>query len=243
MSTGFSTPLVHSPRSPQGPYAYRSGIGIIPSAEWNVFHDNFNKVIATNVPSGWTAPAVIDTGATVVADTTVTHPSGGLLFDSDGTTEGAAIYLPKTAVLIAGKKTLIEMKFKTEAAADTDVQFGLTDLTATTNPEDLWTTTAASVLSFGVLDGDATVGVLADKANVGTAVSAGTIDLVDSTWHILAILYDGSVVKCYVDGQLAVTTSTTIPTATLLAPFIGFRNGSTANNEGYCSWFRIIQEQ
>ena len=242
MATGFTTPLVHSPRSAQSPYPYRSGIGIVPSAEWNVFHDNFNTLISTNVPAGWTA-AVIDTGATVVADTTVTHPSGGLLFDSDGTTEGSSIYLPKTAVLIAGKKTLIEMKFKTEAADDTDVQFGLSDLTATTNPEDLWTTTAANVLAFGVLDGSAVTKVLADKANAGTAAAAGTISLVTNTWHTLAILYDGSVVKCYVDGQLSVTTSTTIPSGVLLAPFIGFRNGSTADNEGYCSWFRIIQEQ
>lgn len=249
--SGFSTPLVHSPRSNQGPYPYRTGMGLIPSAEWNVFYDNFNTFIVStaitngppaNTPWGWTG-AVIDTGATIVADSTVTHPGGGLLFDSDGTTEGASIYLAKTQILLPTKRTLIEMRFKTEAADDTDVQFGLTDLTATTNPEDLWTTTAANLVAFGVLDGSAVTKLLCDKSNAGTAAVTGTISLVTNTWHTLGIFYNGAGrISAYVDGQLSASTTTTVPESVLLAPFIGFRNGSTADNEGYCGWFRFIQE-
>jgi len=238
MSTGVTTPLIHGPRSTNEGYKYRSGLGITKSAEYMVFHDDFVNSITTNLPSGWTA-AIIDTGATIVADSTATHATGSLLFDSDGATEGAAIYLPKSIQLTAGKKFFMEIRAKTELADDSDLQFGLTDLTATTNPEDLWTTTAASVVAFGVLDGDATTGVLTDSANAGTAVSLGTIDLVSATWHTLAIGYDGVAINCYVDGQLSVRTTTTIPTGVALAPFVGFRNGSAATTEGHVDYVRI----
>lgn len=240
----YSDTIDHGIRGPYKPYSYRSRIGLVPSTEWNVFFDDFNKAVATNVPTGWAA-AVIDVGATVVASTTA-GVNGELVFDSDGTTEGSAIYMPKTIQLTAGKKFMMEIRFKTEAAADTDVQFGLSDLTATTNPEDLWTTTAANVIAFGVLDGDATVGLLSDKSNGGTSVQLGSIDLVNDTWHTLAILYDGIGLKAYVDGQLALTwasASTTIPTGVALAPFVGFRNGSTVDNEGYIDYFRFAQER
>lgn len=242
MSSGFRGPIVHGPRSTQEGYPYRTGMGMMDSAEFNVFHDDFNQLVTTNVPTGWAA-AVIDIGATVVADTTAGSATGVLLFDSDGPTEGAAIHLPKAFQLTTGKRFVMEIRFKTEAADDTDVQFGLSDLTATINPEDLWTTTAANVLAFGVLDGSAVTGVLADAANAGTAVAAGTISLASATWHTLAIFYDGAAVHCYVDGNRSVSTSTTIPTGTALAPFVGYRNGSTANNEGQLDYVRLMIER
>lgn len=240
-STGVTTPLIHGPRSTNEGYAYRQGLGITSAAEHFVFHDDFNSLITTNVPAGWTA-AVIDTGATIVADTTAAHATGTLLFDSDGTTEGAAIYLPKTIQLTVGKKFFMEVRAKTEIADDSDLQFGLSDLTATTNPEDLWTTTAANLVSFGVLDGDATVGMLSDAGNSGTAVVLGTRDLTSATWHTLAIGYDGVNLRGYVDGQLAVTwtgAAATVPTGVALAPFVGFRNGSAATTEGHVDYVRI----
>lgn len=247
MASGFSPSLIHSPRSPQGPYAYRTGIGLMSSAEWSVFFDDFFGPVATNVPNGWSA-TVIDTGATVVTDTTVGagHGNGALLFDSDGAAEGAAVYMPKSVQLTSGKKFMMEMRFKTETADDTDVQFGLSDLTATTNPEDLWTTTAANLVSFGVLDGSAVVGMLSDKSNSGTAVQAGTRSLTSGAWHVLAILYDGVNLKGYVDGKLALTWSSaasTIPTGVVLAPFFGFRNGSAATNEGQIDYIRWAIER
>lgn len=242
---GFKEPLVFAHgASTQSRYRYRNGIGMMPSAEFQVFFDDFDQSIATNLPTGWSA-AIIDVGATLVVDATAGH-SSTLIFDSDNGSEGAAIYLPKNIQLTAGKRFFMEARFKTEAADDTDVQIGLSDLTATTNPEDLWTTTSASLVSFGVLDGDATVGMLADKSNTGSAVQLGNIDLVSNTWHILGISYDGVNLHGWVDGQLALSWSgaaAAIPTGVALSPFVGFRNGSSANNEGYIDYFRYAIER
>ncbi len=242
--TGFKEPLVHAQGNgiiSQVKYNYRNGLGMMPSAEFNVFHDDFNTLVTSNAPAGWTV--IIDTGATVVADTTAGH-SSSLFFDSDGATEGASIYLPKAIQLTVGKKFFMEMRFKSEVVADSDVQFGLSDLTATTNPEDLWTTAAASVIAFGVLDGDATVGMLSDAADGGTAVQLGTIDLVNATWHTLGISYDGTNLRGWVDGQLALTwagAAATVPTGVALAPFVGWRNGSAATTEGQLDYVRYVQ--
>lgn len=242
---GLSESIVHAPVSNQGKYPYRSGMGMINSAEWVVYFDDFVNVLATNVPDGWAA-AVIDTGATVVTSTIATDATGILLFDSDGATEGAAIYLPKCLNLTSGKRFFMECRVLTENADDTDVQFGLSDLTATTNPEDLWTTTAANLVTFGVLDGDATVKMLSDAGNGGTSAQTGTIDLSDSTWHTLAISYKNDKLQGWVDGQLALTWSgaaATVPTGVLLAPFIGTRNGSAATHEQKVDYVRFVLER
>lgn len=241
--TGFPSPLVHSPVDPAG-YQYRNGLGMMPSAEFFTFFDDFQGAVTTNVPVGWSA-AVIDTGATVVASSA--YPTGVLVFDSDGATEGAAFYLPETFTLTSGKKFFMEIRFNTEDADDTDVQFGFSDLTATVNPEDLWTTTAASLIAFGTLDGSAVTGMLSDKSNSGSALVTGTRSLSDATWHTLAIGYDGANLRGFVDGRESVrwtgAHATTVPFGVTLAPFVGFRNGSSANNEGLLDYFRLVIER
>ena len=231
----------------QSQYAYRTKMGMIGSAEFVNFMDDFVSAVTTNLPAGWDG-VVIDTGATVVTDTTAGSlgATGVLLFDSDGAAEGAAIYGEKCLQLTSGKRFFMEMRFQTEIADDTDVQFGLTALTATTNPEDLWTTTATDVVAFGVLDGSAVVGLLSDAGNSGTVVQAGSLSLSNATWHILGIGYDGVNLRCYVDGVLALTwagAASTIPTGVALAPFFGYRNGSTAANEGHCDYVRFVVER
>lgn len=253
--SAFGTPLLDSRKSTGNKYAYRHRMGLVPCAEFDVFHDDFHSFMVstaiTNGPvantplNGWSG-AVIDTGATIVADTTVGHHTGSLLFDSDGTTEGASLYTTKSFQLVSGKRFFMEVRFKTEVADDTDVQFGLSALTATTNPEDLWTTTAADLVSFGVLDGSAATKMLADKSNAGTTVQTGDLSLTSATWHTLAIYFDGeSVLQGYVDGALSLTwaTPSSIPTGVTLAAFVGFRNGSSANNEGQCDYIRIVSER
>lgn len=222
---------------------------MVPSAEQVVFFDDFNEVVTTNVPAGWSA-AVIDVGATVTQLATDNYPGGVLNFASDGTTEGSAIYLPKQ-IQLSGKRFMMEVRVWTEDADDTDVQFGLSALTATTNPEDLWTTTATDVIAFGVLDGDATVTMLCDKDNAGAAANLGNIDLQDGTWHTLAILVTGNStdanmnVRGYVDGNLAITwdTETEIPDDLVLAPFIGARTGGDAVHNVYFDYVRFIAER
>lgn len=241
---GFSESIVHA----RGlAYPYRTGMGMMGSAEFAVLMDDFVEPVTTNLPFGWKA-VVIDVGATVVMNTTAGSlgASGVLVFDSDGAAEGSCFYGEKGIQLTSGKKFFMELRFQTEAADDTDVQFGLSDLTAVVNPEDIWTTAAANVVAFGVLDGSATVGMLSDAANGGTSVQAGTKDLTSSAWHTLGIYYNGSGLQGFVDGQLALTWSgaaATIPTGVALAPFVGFRNGSSANNEGYCDYVRFALER
>lgn len=241
--TAFNEPVVQS-RSKS--YPYREGFPLAPCAEFHSFFDDFDKLVTTNVPTGWAA-AIIDTGATVTQLITDDYPGGVLKFASDGTSEGATIYLAKQ-VQLSAKRFFMEVRIQTSLVAETDFQFGLSALTATTNPEDVWTTTATDVIAFGILAGDATVALLVDKNNGGTAAQLGTIDLVNATWHTLAILVEGNEtdasmsVRGYVDGNLAVTwsgASTTVPGDLVLAPFIGFRTGATAGNTGYADLVRF----
>jgi hypothetical protein len=245
MTAGFQESLVHSPvESPRG-YVYRSRAGIIPSAEYAVYFDDFFVNPSSNALPGTTA--VIDTGATITqAAADAISYTGVLKFASDGTTEGATLYWPKTIQLGLGKKFFMEVRCYTADADDTDVQFGLSDVTASSNPEDLWTTTAANLITFGVLDGDATVKMLCDKDNAGTSASTGDVDLSDATWHVLGIEVGGSAadsdmwVKGYVDGALAETwgTETSIPDDLTLSPFIGARTGGSAGHVIYFDYVR-----
>lgn len=249
MSTGFKGPLIHSPVTGQGSYSYRSKMGMVPSAEWVVDFDDFTDAVTTNVPTGWTA-AIIDAGATTVVDTTATAGATGVLLISDATaSEGAAFYGTKAVQLISGKKLFVECRVKLNDVTDHAFQFGLTDLTATANPEDLWTTTAANLITFGILDGAATTSMLCDKANSGSTAETGTRSMVVDTWHTLAIFYDGgSKIRGYLDGNLsntwAQTFASTVPTATALAPFVGSLNGNGAGaNTCQVDYFRIVQER
>lgn len=229
-------------------YPYRAGLGIIPTAEHSVFFDDFTGLVTTNVPAGWSA-AIIDTGATTVQLTTaITGGQSGVLLMSDATaSEGVSINMPKNFVFATGKKWFMEMRFQTSDVTDNAVQFGLSDLTAVVNPEDLWTTVAASVIAFGILDGSATVKMLSDKSNSGSTVETGTRALVVNTWHTLGIYYDGLKLSGYVDGKLALAwaqAATTIPDGIVLAPFIGVLNGDGAGAAtNFIDYIRLVAER
>lgn len=236
-------------------YAYRDNSSMIPSAEWLVGFDDFDMswipttAIANgpvaNTPLPWQA-AIISTGATIAVDTTAGHGTGVLIFDSDGATEGAGVYGTKALQLTSGKRFWMEMRFKTEIADDSDVQFGLTSSTSPSAPADLWTTTSTDLVAFGVLDGSATVKMLADKSNSGSTAETGTRSLTSATWHTLAIYFDGTKLFGFVDGKEALTwaqAAATIPTGVALAPFFGFRNGSAATTEGHIDYIRWALER
>lgn len=247
MSLSATGPIRQGPISTGRAYQYRSNMGMMNSAEFLVFHDDFARNIATNVPHEWKA-AIIDVGATLVASTTAGSlgATGGALIASDAASEGVAIYMEKAVQLTAGKRFVIEARVQTSVAAETDVQFGLTDLTATTNPEDLWTTTAANVVAFGTLAGAATTKLLADKTNSGSTAETGTRSLSNTTWHTLALFFDGVNLKGYVDGKLSNTwaqAASTIPTGVALAPFLGARTGATAGNVTTFDYFRMMIER
>ncbi len=241
--TGFKGPLVHGPRSTADGYGYRAGLGMMPSAEFNVLHEDFNTIFTTNAIPGWAA--IIDTGCTNVTNTTAAIGAPGVMsMTSDTTSEGSALYAAKSVQLTAGKKAFIECRVRLPDVTDNAFQFGLSDLTAVTNPEDLWTTTAANVLSFGILDGSATTGMLADASNAGTAVVAGTKVMVIDTWHTLAIYFDGVRAYGFVDGDLSVSTATTVPTGVALAPFIGHLNGDgSGTDSAFVDYIRVVSER
>lgn len=245
---GIVESIVHSPINNQAAYSYRSKMGMIPSAEWCVFFDDFVESVVTNVPDGWTA-AVIDTGATAVIDTTATVGATGVLLLSDATaSEGIAIYGPKAIQLTSGKRFFMECRVRTDDVTDNAIQFGLSDLTAVVNPEDLWTTAAANLAAFGLLDGSAYPQMLSDKANSGTTVQTQTNRvMVVNTYHVLAIAYDGVQLKGYVDGKLALTwggAAATIPTGVALAPFFAVLNGNGAGaNNNYFDYIRYALER
>jgi len=245
-SVGLPESIAYAPAAAQM-YRYRAGMGMMGSAEWVFFMDDFLSPVATNVPQGWTATTT-DTGATLVVSTTAGSlgASGCLLSASDGTSEGTATYGDKVVQLTSGKRFFMEMRAQTSLAATTDLQFGLTDLTATTNPEDLWTTTADNLIAFGVLNGSAYPKMLADKSNTGSTAETGSIALSDATWATLAIYYDGTYLQGFVDGNSSLLwsqASTTIPTGVALTPFFGFRTGTAAGNIGTFDYIRFVVER
>ena len=69
---GVNESVVHAPKSQANPYWYRGGLGMFGSAEFQVKMDDFVDVVASNVPSGWTA-AITDTGGTTTTATTATR--------------------------------------------------------------------------------------------------------------------------------------------------------------------------
>lgn len=242
-SLGVNESVVHAPRSQQNANWYRSGLGMFGSEEFQAFMDDFISPVATNVPNGWSA-AIIDPGATTTTYTTAATGANGVLQLTDANaSEGSAFYGAKSLQLTSGKRAFMELRFQTDDVTDNAVQFGLTDLTAVVNPEDLWTTTAANLVAFGLLDGVATPQMLADKSNSGSTAEAGTLSVVASTWTTMAIYFDGSSLFGFVNGQQALKwsqASTTIPTGVALAPFVGHINGNGAGGAlvivDYCRW-------
>lgn len=239
--SGISSPLLHSPVSAQGPYAYRSKTAMVPSQEWSYFIDDFYSFVvataitngpAANTPWGWQS-AIIDTGSTAAVNTTAAIGANGVLTLADATaSEGAAVYGTKSLQLTAGKRFWMEMRVQTDDVSDNTIQFGLSDLTAVTNPEDIWTTAAANYATVGITDGSAFITLGADKSNAGPTVDTATTQaMTANTWNVLGLSYDGVNMRAYLNGQLAVgpySSTAKIPTGVALAPFFGHINGDGA---------------
>lgn len=254
--TAFGSPLLESKRGYK--YGYRHRMGLVGCAEFDVFHDDFHSFTvstaitngpAANVTWGWSG-AIIDTGETIAVNTTAAVGANGVLTISDGTaSEGAAMYTTKSFQLTAGKRFFLEARIYMDDVTDNDFQIGLSDLTATTNPEDLWTTTAANLVAFGILDGGSGYPtMLSDKSNGGTSAQAQTTKACTaSAWSVLAIGYDGSALTGWLDGDKILDwsgASTTIPTGVALAAFFGARAGNGASgNTNLIDYIRVVSER
>lgn len=254
MSTGIAGTLVHAPRSTAEGYNYRARMGMMPSAEFDVWHDDFHQfVVATsitngpviNTPWGWQG-AAIDTGGTALVTTTAAVGRNGVLALTDATlSEGVAIYSNKTFQLATGKRFFYETRVRTDDVTDNVVQFGLSSQTAVTTPVTLWNTANDDVLSFGIADGAATTVMYSDTANAGITTTAGDATvLVVNTWHTLAIYYDGATAFGFVDGIQTAKTAVTIPTGVALGAFFGMVNGNGAGgNNLWVDYTRIVSER
>lgn len=254
MSSAFKGTILHAPGSTQEGYAYRSRMGMMPSAEFDVWHDDFHQfVVATsitngpviNTPWGWQG-AAIDTAGTALVTTTAAVGRNGVLALTDATlSEGVAIYSNKTFQLATGKRFFMEMRARTDDVTDNVVQFGLSSQTAVSTPVTLWNTANDDVLSFGIADAAATTVMYTDTGNAGITTTAGnsTVLVVD-TWHTLAIYFDGARAFGFVDGNQVVSTATTIPTGVALGAFFGIVNGNGAGgNNLWVDYVRIVSER
>lgn len=249
MATGFTEPLVHSPPKTGGDYEYRAGMGLMNSAEWVVLFDDFLQAEqATENLLGWTT--ITDAGATAVDG----NEHGGVIdVTSDGVDEGMSFYA-NLGVQLNGKKFFMEARVKVEDADDNIVCIGLSDLTSTTNPEDLWTTQPDFIALGTVTDGDATPKLVYDKNNGGPVTQAATgttYDLQDDTWHVLAISFNGATtltdgsLKAYLDGKeiISATTEAQVPDDLPLAPFFGFRLEDDATDVMSIDYIRVVVER
>lgn len=259
MATGFTAPLLHSGGGTSKAYEYRIRTGMVSSAEWTVFMDDFvttfipttaitNGPVA-NTPSNWQG-AIIDTGATVAVNTTAAIGANGVLTLADATaSEGAAFYGQKTIQLTAGKKLWMEARIRTDDVTDNNIYFGLSSLTATTNPEDLYNTASDTLVAFGIADGGSGfTSMVADKSNAGPTTDTATVNaLTADTWHILAIYYDGTNMYGYVNGQKVIgpfSSTAKIPTAVAMAPFVSHVNGDGAGGAVVVvDYVRIVSER
>lgn len=228
-AVGLGESVVFAPGSPQTGFAYRTGCGMVASAEFDVYHDDFNTLLTSNTPVGWSS--ILETTGTWATSTSF---GNGVINGTHATaSNGVAIYLPRVVQLAAGKKFFMEVRLRTDDVTDNQVAIGLFDQTSVAVADAPFTTTAANLISFGILDGAATTKMLCDKSNSGSTVETGTRSLVANTWHVLGIGYDGiGAVRGYVDGNLsqtwAQTFSTTVPLGVALSPFVAMDNGDGA---------------
>ena len=254
-TTGFTGPIVHGTASTADGYKYRTGMGMMPSAEFDVFHDDFHSFVvgtsitngpAANTPWNW-QNAIIDAGSTVAVNTTAALGRNGVLTIADATaSEGASVYTTKSFQLASGKKFFMECRVRTDDVTDSIIQFGLSAVTASTDPEDLWDTSADDVISFGIADGAGTTVMYTDKTNAGITTTTGdsTLPMRVDTWHTLAIYFNGTTAFGFIDGNQTLQTAVTIPTGVALAAFFGALNGNGAGGNLFAfDYVRIVSER
>lgn len=244
--------LVHAPRSTAAGYVYRNTMGMVPSAEFSVFFDDFDSFIAatTFAPAGWTT--ILDAGATIDQVQTAALGSTGVirLFDATAS-EGAAIFRSQlidtgTMQLTVGKRAFMEIRTYQNDVTDNAFQFGWSSATTITNPEDLYNTTSDDVAILGYLDGTAgELSLTTDKANGGLNTVATTGTMVVDTWTVLALSWDGvDTIRGYKDGEQIGSTATRTPNAVSLTPFVAALNGNGAgSNLNYVDYVRMVIER
>jgi len=248
---GVTESIVHSPRSAAAGYVYRNTMGMVPSAEFAVFFDDFLGFNAATsyAPAGWTT--ILSSGGTVLPVVTAGLGNTGVISLFDATAdEGAAILAASAAAvgpvqLTVGKRAYMEFRVYANDVTDNIFMMGLTKATDITLPQDMYDTSTDDLLAIGILDGSATIRILTDTVNAGITNAATTGTMVAATWTTLAIAWDGiATARAYQDGAEIASTTTTIPTGVTLTPFVSAVNGNGAGgNLNYVDYVRYAIER
>ncbi len=233
----FAEPVVFAPQPSQKKFPYRTGMGMVPSAEFLVFFDDFESFVAatTFAPAGWTT--ILDSGANInmVQTAGSLGATGAITFLESTTSEGAAIYRSQlidtgTVQLTVGKRAFIEVRMQTNDVTDHTFYFGFSSATVITAASDLYDASAADLGALGITDGGS--GALLMKTDLAAATivdTATTGTMVVNTWTTLALEWDGvSSLKAYKDGKIIGTvTSAVLPVGVSVTPFFSAVNGNT----------------
>jgi hypothetical protein len=237
-ATGLTESVIFA-HKPSGDYRYRQGLGMLPSNEYRYYFNDFNDLVSANAVIGSTT--IKDTNGTLTNLATGTDNGGIVRVTGSAGQDGVVNYFPKSVVL-TGKRFFIEARVRASTIADCDFYIGLSSLTATTNPEDVYTTAADSLAAFGILDGGGALpNLIYDKANAGPVTDSalasslpGGVALANSTFYTIALFYNGAATAAtsgsligYVNGSPVIvsTVAAKIPDNVLLAPFFGARCG------------------
>jgi hypothetical protein len=248
----FAEPIVFAPQPSQKKYPYRAGMGMVPSAEFLVFMDDFDsfRAATTFASAGWTT--ILDSGAEInQVQTAALGATGVIQFLEATASEGASIYrsqLIDTGVvqLSVGKRAFIEARVYTNDVTDNSFYFGWSSATVITAAADLWDASAADLGALGITDGSATLQIKTDLAAAGIVTTATTGTMVASTWTTLALEWDGvSSLKAYKDGKIIGTvTSAVLPVGVAVTPFFSAVNGNSgASALSYVDYIRYVIER
>ncbi len=248
----FAEPVVFAPQPSQTKYAYRTGMGMVPSAEFLVFMDDFDsfRAATTFASPGWAT--ILDSGAEInQVQTAALGATGVIQFLEATASEGASIYRSQlidtgTVQLSVGKRAFIEARVYTNDVTDNTFYFGWSSATIITAAADLFDASAADLGALGITDGSATLQIKTDLAAAGIVTTATTGTMVASTWTVLGLEWDGvGSLRAYKDGKpIGTVTSAVLPVAVAVTPFFSAINGNSAASAlSYVDYIRYVIER
>ena len=183
--------------------------------------------------SGWTHTAVeVGAGTSVaVIDTT----AGGYLKITNAANENDGVSLQmkgESFQLASGKPLYFGCKMSVSDATQSDLLLGLciTDTALLGGMTD--------GVYFECLDGGTTISFVSEKNSTETTNTGGTMT---TSEIIYEFLWDGTLLKAWLDGTELTVTQTNIPDDEVLTPSIEFLNGAAAVKTASVNWLRVIQ--
>ncbi len=228
------------------PGQYMSKAGFSTEVVTHEFFEDFAQD-----PVDWTTVAD-STGAAAAGDARfgVVTLTNAATTDDDGT---QLSFDNETFQLVSGERLIFEARIRCAAGDATNLDFfvGLLDFsgTAANNPLGAADNMPANGIGFHKDDGDALID--ASSSDGGTNLqTAGVATLVDNTWTVLKLVFDGgatgaATITPYVDGTAGTAiASVTYATMALMSPVFMVRNGDATTQQTLeVDYVRVIQER